>query len=260
MAIPGIRDSFVTDDVAAKVRDFARAIYIMDLVEYDDQTTRLFDEDTTKPDVQKTSEQFDTRAINNNYAATYFPDVIINDAVNNRTVKVPPSVAVMGAIAFNDRVGYPWFAPAGFNRAALDFVENLDVRLKQNDRDVLQDARINPIANFPPQVKVIFGQKTLQQADSALNRVNVRRLLIAVKRAIEDVAQRMVFDQNTPELRARFVSQTVPLLALIQAQAGIENFNVIMDERNNTEDDILAHRNQWNNSDCAHKNRRVYCD
>jgi hypothetical protein len=242
LAVPGMRDSFITDFVADKVKEFARAIYVMDLVEYDDQTNRLFDDDAAKPDVQKTSEQFDTRAINNNYAATYFPDIIIGDAVNNRTVKVPPSVAVLGAIAFNDRVGYPWFAPAGFNRGSLDFVRSLDVRLKKNDRDVLQDARINPIANFPPQTKVIFGQKTLQQAQTALDRVNVRRLMISVKRAIEDVAQRVVFDQNTPELRARFVSQTVPILALIQAQSGIEAFDVVMDDRNNTKDDELANR------------------
>jgi len=242
LAIPGIRDSFVTNQVAKDVKEFALALYIMDLVEYDDQINRLFDDDSTKPDVQKTAEQFDTRAINNSYASVYFPDVVIKDTVNNRNVKVPPSVAAMGAIAFNDRVGYQWFAPAGFNRGALDFVEALDVRLKSEDRNILQDARINPIANFPPQVKVIFGQKTLQQKKSALDRVNVRRLMISAKRAVQQVAQRMTFDNITKELRDRFVSQVTPILALIQAQSGIEVFDVIMDGRNNTEEDEAALR------------------
>jgi phage tail sheath protein FI len=146
-------------------------------------------------------------------------------------------VAALGALAFNDKVSYPWFAPAGFNRGGLDFVSNVQVRLSAADRDNLYDTRINPIASFPNGGFVIFGQKTLQMNKSALDRVNVRRMLLEVKRLVVGVANKLLFEQNTPEIRARFVGMTVPLLALVQAQAGIESFKVVMDDTNNTPQD-----------------------
>jgi phage tail sheath protein FI len=151
-------------------------------------------------------------------------------------------VVALGALGFNDKVAYPWFAPAGFNRGALDNVTNVDVRLNSSDRDTLYDARINPIATFPNGGFVIFGQKTLQQAKSALDRVNVRRMLLEVKRLIVQVANRLIFEQNTPQTQARFVSQVVPLLALVQTQAGIEQFQVVCDATNNTETDREQNR------------------
>ena len=217
-------------------------IYLMDLVEYDESGNRLFDDSSAKPDVQKTSEEFASRAIDNNYVATYFPDVFIDDPYNRRKAKVPPSVAAIAALAYNDKVAYPWFAPAGFNRAALDMVDRVDVRLNAGDRDELYDARINPIATFPREGFVIFGQKTLQASKSALDRVNVRRLMLEVKRIVSSAANRFVFEQNTPDTRSRFVGQVVPLLALVQAQAGIEKFSVTMDSTNNTEEDVAANR------------------
>ena len=144
----------------------------------------------------------------------------------------------MGALAFNDSVAYPWFAPAGFNRAALDFVTNVKVRLNQADRNLLYESRINPIATFPNAGFVIFGQKTLQLSKSALDRVNVRRMLLEVKRIVSDVANRIVFEQNTPGTRARFVKQITPLLSTIQIQQGIDTFKVVMDSSNNTQEDI----------------------
>ena len=120
----------------------------------------------------------------------------------------------------------------------MNFVTNVDVRLNQSDRDTLYDSRINPIASFPNAGFVIFGQKTLQLAKSALDRVNVRRMLLEVKRLVVQIAEKMVFEQNTPETRARFVSQVVPLLATIQNQQGIDQFKVIMDASNNTQEDI----------------------
>lgn len=247
-AIPGIRDSFITDHAANRTRDYGLAMYVLDPVEYDEDGNRLFDTDAVKPDVKKTSEEFDSRAIDNSYAATYFPDVVISDDDNNgRRVKVPGSVAALGALAFNDRVGFPWYAPAGFNRAGLDFVSNVDVRLKRADRDKLQDARLNPIATFPSPGGgsrfVIFGQKTLKAAASALDRVNVRRMLIEAKRIVARITREgFVFEQNTPQTRARWVSQITPRLALIQVQAGIESFNVVMDESNNTVTDVESNR------------------
>ena len=240
LAIPGIRATFVTDYAAENVRENGMSILVMDPVEYDEDGNRLYDNDKTKPNVRKTSEEFAARAIDNNYVSTYFPDVWIDDPINNKKVKVPPSIPAIAALAFNDKVSYPWFAPAGFNRGALEMVSNVDVRLNTDDRDTLYDARMNPIATFPRSGYVIFGQKTLQQTQSALDRVNVRRLMLELKRLVINVAKRFVFEQNTSATRAAFVGQVAPLLALVQAQAGIEKFQVICDDTNNTAEDVDA--------------------
>ena len=238
ITIPGIRDTSVTDFVMELVEDYGKAFYVVDVPSYDSDSKRLFSDSSETPDVTKTSELFDGRSVNNNYSAVYFPDVTINDNINNRPVDVPASISVMGALAFNDSVAYPWFAPAGFNRAALDFVTNVKVRLNQADRNLLYESRINPIATFPNAGFVIFGQKTLQLSKSALDRVNVRRMLLEVKRIVSDVANRIVFEQNTPGTRARFVKQITPLLSTIQIQQGIDTFKVVMDSSNNTQEDI----------------------
>ena len=238
LAIPGIRESFISDYTMKKVRDYGLAFYVMDIASYDDSTNRLYDDSTTRPDVNKTASALDSRAVDNNYAGTYFPNVFIDDLTNKRRLKVPASVAAMGALAFNDRVAYPWFAPAGFNRAALDFVTNVEVRLNVTDRDTLYDSRINPIATFPRLGFVIYGQKTLQVNKSALDRVNVRRLLLEVKRIIIGIANRMTFEQNTVAVRNKFVADSILQLGLIQAQAGIEAFQVVMNETNNTQEDV----------------------
>ena len=205
--------------------------------------SRIFDTGS-RPDVEYTANEFEGRAIDNNYAAAYFPDVFITDQVNNRRVLAPASIAALGALSYNDNVSYPWFAPAGFNRGALDFVENVRTRLAVSDRDDLYERRINPIANFPNGGFVIFGQKTLQINQSALDRVNVRRLLLEVKRQVKEVASVVLFEQNTPQTRARFVNLVQPRLALIQAQAGIEKFKVVCDDSNNTSAD--AEENKLN--------------
>jgi len=241
LAIPGIRDSLVTNHAADDVKEYSMAFYVMDIPTYDDSGNRLFGDTTTKPSVRMTREQFETRAIDNNYVGVYFPDVIIEDPVG-RHINSPSSIAALGALGYNDKVGYPWFAPAGFNRGALDFVRNVDVRLTKGDRDDLYDARINPIATFPRQGFVIFGQKTLQFAKSALDRVNVRRLMLELKRLIVNVAEGILFEPNTPATRAKFIAQSVPLLALIQAQAGVESFKVVMDSTNNSAADIEQNR------------------
>lgn len=243
ITLPGVRESYITDYTAKKVRDYGLAMYIMDIPSYDDSTTRLYDDSATKPNVSKTIAQFAARNIDNNYSATYFPDVIIDDQTRgNRKVKAAASVAALGALSFNDKQRYVWFAPAGFNRASLDFVSNVAVRLNSSDRDSLYDNRINPIATFPREGFVIYGQKTLQLNKSALDRVNVRRLLLEVKRLIIDIAEKLVFEQNTPAVRNTFVADAVVRLGLIQAQAGIEAFQVVMNETNNTQADVDQNR------------------
>jgi len=242
LALPGIREDYITNYTSKKVRDYGLSMYVMDLPNYDDNNNRIYDDSTAKINIENTASTFEDRTFDNNYVATYFPNVYINDAVNNRYVKVPASVAALGAIGFNDRNAYPWFAPAGFNRAALDFVNNVEVRLNVSDRDRLYDARINPIATFPRLGFVIYGQKTLQIRKSALDRVNVRRLLLEVKRLIINIANRIVFEQNTPAVRNKFVADSTLQLSLIQAQAGIEAFQVVMNETNNTQEDVDLNR------------------
>lgn len=242
LAIPGIRESFVTDYAMRRVKEYGLAMYVMDVEQYDDNTNRVYDDTTARPDVDKTADKFASRAVDNSYTAVYFPDVRIDDTENNRRVKVPSSVAALGALAFNDRVAYPWYAPAGFNRASLDFVKTAEVRINANDRDTLQDARINPIVSWPREGYVIFGQKTLQYANTALNRVNVRRLMVEVKRQIKGVAQSLVFEGNTPAQRQKFVKDAILRLGFIQANFGVEKFSVVMDDTNNTQEDVVNNR------------------
>jgi len=242
LCMPGIREPFLTDYAGQQVKSYGLAYYVMDLENYDEDGLRLFDDSTARPDVEQTAVGLNTRAIDNNYMGTYFPDVFVQDTVNNRRVKVPASIAAMGALGFNDKIGYPWFAPAGFNRAALDFVTNVAVRLNSSDRDTLYTSRINPIATFPRLGFVIFGQKTLQQKSSALDRVNVRRLLLEVKRIISNIALQLEFEQNTPDTQNKFTAQAVLQLGLIQTAAGIEAFQVICNSTNNSQADVDQYR------------------
>ena len=241
-AVPGIRESYITDYALKKTRDYGLALYVMDIPAYDDDQTRLYDDDTAKPSVDQTANTFDSRAIDNNYGATYFPDVFIADLTNKRKVRVPASVAALAALSFNDKVGYAWFAPAGFNRAALDFVSNVTTRLNVTDRDRLQESRINPIATYPKLGYVIFGQKTLQINKSALDRINARRLLLEVKRIVISIANNMVFEQNDAVTRNKFVAAATQQLALIGTQQGVDSFKVICNETNNTAEDVDLNR------------------
>ena len=240
IAVPGIKDPLVTNYVSSRLANYALAMYVLDAPSYDDANARIFDGSGLKPNVAKTADALTARSLNNNYVATYFPDVFVNDTSVGRRVKVPASVAALGALAYGDLVAYPWYAPAGFNRGALDFVSNVEVRLSAADRDYLYDSKINPIASFPGNGYVIFGQKTLQISRSAFDRVNVRRLFLELKRVIRDVARGLLFEPNDATTRSNFISRATPLLALIKSQAGIEQYRIIMDETNNTPADVAA--------------------
>ena len=242
LAVPGARESLITNHAMSKTRAFGKAAYIGDIPSYTENSERVFIGDGLRPDVQTTADRFASRAIDNNYTAVYFPDVTISDPLTGRRLTVPASVAAMGAIAYSDTIAFPWYAPAGFSRGALSFVSNTQVRLNSADRDALYVSRINPIARMPDVGYVIFGQKTLQVSKSALDRLNVRRLLVEVKRIVENAALAIVFEQNTAATRNRFVDAVTPPLTIIQTQQGIESFSVVMDTRNNTEADVEANR------------------
>jgi hypothetical protein len=173
-----------------------------------------------------------------NYVASYYPWVKILNTDKNKPVWVPPSVVLPGVIAFNDQVAAEWFAPAGLNRGGLTSVIEAKTRLTRVERDALYEGRLNPIATFPGQGVTVFGQKTLQAKPSALDRINVRRLLIAVKKFIASSTRYLVFENNTAATRNRFLSIVNPYLESIQQRQGLFAFRVKMDETNNTPDVI----------------------
>ena len=254
LVVPGIRESIITDYAARRVKAYGKAIYLMDIPHYDKDAARIYTTSlgvsSGRPDVDITSSVFDAREVNSSYVATYFPDVVVNDVgddpegstTNRRSIKVPSSVVALGALAITDNLGTPWFAPAGFSRGALSNVVSTDVRLNSADRDTLYESRINPIANFPNNQFVIFGQKTTQIARTALDRVNVRRLMVKIKSEIEKVAQRLLFEQNDAKTRNRFIADTSRILQDIQIKQGVEGFRVIMDDTNNTQEDVDNNR------------------
>jgi hypothetical protein len=177
-------------------------------------------------------------SFDSNYVATYHPWVKILDTDKNKPVWVPPSVVLPGVIAFNDSVAAEWFAPAGLNRGGLTNVIEVKSRLTHAERDTLYEGRVNPIATFPGQGATVFGQKTLQARPSALDRINVRRLLIAVKKFIASSTRYLVFENNTAATRNRFLSIVNPYLESIQQRNGLFAFRVVMDDTNNTPDVI----------------------
>jgi len=167
------------------------------------------------------------------YAAAYWPWVRIADPATGKHVWVPASTVIPGVYAFNDKVAAPWFAPAGINRGGLNTVFQAEQKLTQANRDILYNSNVNPIATLPKQGVVVFGQKTLQKGDSALDRVNVRRLMIELKNYIRQIANTIVFEQNTSVTRGSFLSRVNPYLDGIQQKQGLYAYKVIMDETNN---------------------------
>jgi uncharacterized protein len=167
------------------------------------------------------------------YAASYWPWVRIIDPATGKHVWVPASTVVPGVYAFNDRVSAPWFAPAGINRGGLNTVLQAELKLTQANRDALYANNVNPIATLPKQGVVVYGQKTLQKAQSALDRVNVRRLMIELKAYIRQIADTIVFEQNTIQTRTSFISRVNPYLEAIQQKQGLYAFKVVMDDSNN---------------------------
>jgi len=179
---------------------------------------------------------------NTNYAGAYWPWVQVVSQETGKLVWVPASTAMAGVYAFNDNVSAEWFAPAGLNRGGLGGVIQAERKLSPTNRDNLYAGKVNPIATFPNVGVTAFGQKTLQQKASALDRINVRRLLISLKRYIGNVAKTLVFEQNTTVTRNRFLSQVTPYLESVQQRQGLYAFKVVMDETNNTPD--VIDRNQ----------------
>jgi len=213
----------VTTDILDMVEERSDCFYIMDTTTYSDSITNAVGQ---------------ADAIDSNYAATYYPWIKTIDVNTNKLIAVPPSVLLPGVFASNDRVAAEWFAPAGLNRGGLIGAVAVQNRLTQSEKDTLYEGKVNPIVQFPGQGIVVFGQKTLQDKPSALDRINVRRLLLTVRKYIASTSRYLVFEQNTAETRNRFLNIVNPYLESIQQRQGLYAFRVIMDDSNNTPDVI----------------------
>ena len=182
------------------------------------------------------------RSINSSYGCAYYPWVQIQDTITGQSLWAPPSVAAVGTLASSEKKSEVWFAPAGFNRGGLtDGSAGLPVtavteKLSSKDRDKLYGANINPIASFPSEGIVVFGQKTLQVTPSALDRINVRRLMIFIKKEVSRIAASILFDQNVSVTWQRFTGQVEPLLSSVKVRLGLTDFKVILDETTTTPD------------------------
>ena len=232
LTLPGLVDNFanhaeILTEAINMVEDRADCFLVIDPVEYASSITSA----TGKAEAR-----------DSNYVAEYWPWVKIPDADLGRNVWVPASTVIPSVYAFNDRVAAPWFAPAGLNRGGIDIAVQTERKLTHSNRDTLYESNLNPIATFPNSGVVVFGQKTLQKKASALDRVNVRRLLINAKKFIASTTKFLVFENNTAATRNRFLSLVNPYFESVQQRQGLYAFKVVMDESNNTPD--VIDRNQ----------------
>lgn len=251
MTIPGVENEGLTGLLLDKCETRGDALAIIDLkgdyVPEEGKSTAGQLASARKPSVNNVIENLKNRALNTSYGCAYFPWVLIKDTINDNTVWVPPSVAALGTFSTSQKRTELWFAPAGFNRGGLtDGAAGLPViqtalRLSSKDRDDLYTVNINPIASFPSEGIVIFGQKTLQVTPSALDRINVRRLMIYLKKEISRFARTVLFDPNIQVTWKRFTNLADPFLASVQSRFGLSEYKVILDSTTTTPD--LVDRN-----------------
>ena len=230
LVTPGLYEEDYASPVASlvsNVQSRGDSIYVVDLVKYGSTVAGTTARATS---------------INSSYAATYWPWLQTNDPATGKNVWVPASTMIPGVYAFTDASSEPWFAPAGINRGGLSTVIRAEQKLSQANRDTLYQNKVNPIATFPGTGVVVYGQKTLQTKASALDRVNVRRLLIELKSFIGQVGNTLVFEQNTIATRNSFLAQVNPYLESVQQRQGLYAYRVVMDDSNNTAD--VIDRNQ----------------
>jgi uncharacterized protein len=244
MTIPGLTEPSLTGHLIDVCEDRGDALAIIDLpnvyTPFTDSTENF--EKRIEKNTNRAVTELRDRGINSSYGCTYYPWVQINDTVSNRLLWAPPSVVALGTMANSDAKSDVWFAPAGFNRGGLSDgsagwpVLNVTRRLTSKDRDKLYEANINPIASFPSEGIVVFGQKTLQVTRSALDRINVRRMLILVKKQVSRIAAGVLFDQNTQVTWNRFLGQVEPFLAGVKSGLGLSEYKVILDDTTTTPD------------------------
>ena len=246
LAVPGVREPLITDHMISVCEDRGDALAVIDIenggYQPATETTSNFATRISSNDVNTAVNTLKDRNINTSYACTYFPWVKIEDTIGSQQVWVPPSVVALGTFASTERNHALWFAPAGFTRGGLSEgsagvpVIGVSQRLTSQDRDDLYEMNINPIAQFPAEGIVIFGQKTLQATPSALDRINVRRLMIYVKKEISKAASTLLFDQNVQSTWNRFTGVVEPFLNTLKSRLGLDDFKVVLDGTTTTAD------------------------
>ena len=253
MTIPGTATPGITNHLMTVCEDRADALAIVDIagnyIPRDDRSTYYSSDSNSavRGSVAEATRDLNARVLNNSYATTYYPWLQYRDQDNGLSFWGPPSIAAVGTYANTQNNFELWFAPAGFTRGGLsDNAAGIPVigvkqRLTSKERDSLYDSNINPIATFPAEGIVIFGQKTLQKTRSALDRVNVRRLMIYVKKEISTIAATLLFDQNVEATWDRFTGQVIPFLDSVRMRLGLEDYRVILDKTTTTPD--LVDRN-----------------
>ena len=214
--------------------DRADSIYICTTPDYNMfvNNTSNFDTDFIYP--EEVVDIVEETGIDSNYTATYYPWILTRDSVNNTQVYIPPTSEVVKNLALTDNIAFPWFATAGYTRGLVSAVKARK-KLTQDDRDTLYQGRLNPIATFSDVGTVIWGNKTLQIRESALDRINVRRLLLQARKLISAVAVRLLFEQNDDQVRQDFLDSVNPILDSIRRDRGLIDFRVVVE---NTPEDM----------------------
>ena len=248
VAMPGLINNTLNETLFNMCEDRGDALAVIDLKEgYTPEYESTSDAAARRGNVENTIENLKGLTWNTNYGCAYYPWVQIRDLNNGQLVWAPPSIAALGAMSYGQKASELWFAPAGFTRGGLSAgkaglpVVAVRERLTSKQRDKLYDNNINPIAQFPAEGIVIFGQKTLQVTPSALDRINVRRLMIFLKRQISRFAATILFDQNVRVTWNRFKGRVEPFLRGVQAGLGITAFKMVLDDTTTTPD--LVDRN-----------------
>jgi len=245
LASPGLTNTGLTTRMVELCEERADALALIDLPNVyipAAEVLKSSKQARVVGDAQASANALRTRQIDSSYGATFFPWVQTTDAPTGQLLWIPPSVAMMGVLASSEKQSQVWFAPAGFNRGGLSDgaagipVSNVTQRLTSKERDTLYEARINPIASFPSSGIVVFGQKTLQERSSALDRINVRRLVIYLKKQISIISTQILFEQNVQATWNRFKGLVEPFLANVKVQFGVSDYRLILDESTTTPD------------------------
>jgi hypothetical protein len=252
LSIPGLKHEPLTDKLVDVAESRGDTLAVIDLKKdfepsFEGADASNIGKPVYRSNTKSVIDNLKDRQLNSSYGCAYYPWVKIRDTIGGSFVFIPPSIVAIGAMSYTDRVKAPWFAPAGFNRGGLSSglaglpVVGITQRLTSKDRDDLYDANINPIATFPQEGIVIFGQKTLQVTRSALDRINVRRLLIFVKKGISTISNELLFEQNVRETWERFINRANPFLNDVKARFGLNDYKLVLDETTTTPD--LVDRN-----------------
>ena len=241
--MPGITNQSLTENLVDACEERGDALAIIDIEkDYQPRAEGLPASYPAMPDVDEAMTTWRTRPLDSSYGCAFFPWVQSRDQRNGQLLWIPPSVAALGTIGSSAARSELWFAPAGFNRGGLSQgaaglpVVSVRKKLTSKERDELYENRVNPIASFPSEGIVIFGQKTLQVERSALDRINVRRLLLFLKKRVSIIANSILFDQNVPATWARFKGQVEPLLSDVKTRFGLTDYKVVLDEKTTTPD------------------------